>query len=550
MPTIYQFIRMNWNTTICLNKTHTINKDDMKITVYNILLLILVILVSCEDKNVDGDFVTAEVFPFSMTLEKDTEHYGLWLEIIDKADMRASLNSFGQFTFFVPNNEAVTAWLGSNSIDNLTKEEAVTLVRNHMVNEVIESVDYREGCVQDTNLIGDYLAVSFGDDGFNTIILNHHSTIVHKDIELLNGVMHEVDQVIAPHQETVYDYVVNTSQLSILKEALQQTGLIDKLKVIEEVNKYDITRRKYNTVMAIADTTFNRLGIQSYDDLKAKYSTESDVTDKNNGLNKWVRYHVLYGAYFTSSMLDYDEMADAVNLESYCLGEGIQITESRGRIRINYNEVVDGEEVTEEYTSILKEQRNIPMKNGCVQYVNTLLDITPLKPAWVDFDPTNVNNTSVLPHWAANKAWVYSNWIYDEVEPGEIEEWNWETFPEQTTMRYVICNGWFYNNAAVWFDIGNNDGGYFEVESPLVAKGKYRIKVYDRRWKGGGTFKIYIDGKYITTQNQYYGAGDIIGAPAWINGIEFEDTKKHTFRIEYKEGNSGFIFGRVSFEPV
>lgn len=522
-----------------------------KISVKYLVILFVIIFFGCiEDQNIEGDFVTSEVFPYVVTLEKNQEQYGMWLEIIDQAGLSASVNSFGRYTFFAPNNAAVQEWLGSRSVMDISKDEAEKLVRNHMFNAYAEAVEFNEGCVvNDTNLIGDYISVSFGEGGINTIELNHYSTIVDRDVELVNGIMHGIDRVLEPHDVTMLEYVENNTGLSILKEALEATNMLDRLDEVSFVNKYGIRKRKYYTLMAVADTTFNRLGIDSYQDLVDKYSDTGDVTSIEDGLNRWVRYRVLYDSYFTNSMLDYDEMADAVNLESYCLGEGIQVSEERGRIRLNYTSYTEGDEVVEEYTRIQEDHRNIPLKNGCVHYVNDLMDIVPLRPVWVDFDPTKVENTTAIPLYNP-PGWVYPNWIYNEVEPGVFEEWEWETWPEMVNAKYVICNGWFPRNAAVLFDIGNNDGGWFEVETPLIPAGKYKIRCYDRRWPEGGTFDILIDGEIIGRVNQLYAAGDIIGAPYWTQGYVFEDTRKHTLRIQYKEGKSSFIFGRVSFEPV
>lgn len=516
-------------------------------TINYILILTMLLFCACEDENVEGDFVTTEIFPFSITLEKNTDQYGMWLEIMDQANLRASLNSYGSYTFFVPNNKAVKEWLGNRSIEDISKEEAIVLVRNHVIEDEFISVDFREGTIQNTNLNGDYVAVSFGDNGFNTIQLNHYTTVVNKDVDVLNGIMHGIDAVLVPLQKTLYDYIIENDEISIFRQALEEIDFIDNLKTVSFQNQYDETTRKYSTILAVSDKTFAEFGINSYKEFKDKYSDTDDVTKGNNGLNKWVRYHILYGVYFTNLMLNYNEMANAVNLESYTIGEGVQITESRGSIRINHAEYIENEVVQERHTEIFKNQRNIPLKNGCVHFVNDLMDIIPITAAWVDFDPAKVTNTDVLPHYGPNNG---NDWTIDEVEPGEIEEWKWETFPEQSNMRYVVINGWMHNAGAVWFDIGTNEGGWFEVESPLVAKGKYKIQCYDRRWPGGGTFNIYIDGKYVNTIDQYYGAGSIIGAPYWINGITFEDTRRHTIRIEYKEGNPGFIFGRVSFQPI
>ncbi len=510
----------------------------------------VIFLLGCTvDKDIEGDFVTTEVFPYIITLEINKDQYGMWLEIIDRAELSASLNIFGRYTFFAPNNEAVQKWLGSRSIIDLTKDEAETLVRNHMFNVYVESVNFNEGCVaNDTNLIGDYISVSFAEDGINTIELNHQATIVDRDVELVNGIMHGIDKVLEPHTTTMLDYVESNPQLSILKEALTKTNMLARLNDVSFVNKYGINRRKYYTLLAISDSTFNRLGIKSYEDLVDKYSDSGDVTNLDNGLNRWVRYRVLYDAYFTNSMLDYDVMADAVNLESYLLGEGIQVSERRGRIRLNYTSYVDDDVVVEEYTSILKDSRNIPQKNGVIHFVNTLLDIVPLRPTWIDWDPTVVENTAAIPNYSP-PGWTLPNWIYDEVELGVLDEWNWETWPEMVKAKYIICNGWFPRNAAVLFDIENNDGGWFEVETPLIPAGRYAIRCYDRRWPEGGTFDILIDGEIIGRVNQHYAGGDIIGAPYWTQGHVFEDTRRHTLRIQYREGRSSFIFGRVTFEP-
>ncbi|MGQ1787435.1 fasciclin domain-containing protein [Saccharicrinis sp. GN24d3] len=521
----------------------------MKLIVNYILLSVMVFLVACEDKNVEGDFVTTDIFPYVVTLEKQADKYGLWIDMIHQADLYETLNTFGQYTCFTPSNDAVSEYLGGKAIVSLSTEEARQLVMNHVFNKRITSVDFREGCVNDTNYIGDYLSVDFANMGLTEVILNKHSSIKVPDIELTNGVMHEVNKVLSVHDKTLKDYVDQAQNAKIFKQALTETGIFDALNENTVINEYGVKSRLYYTLLMIDDATLKQLGITDYESLKSRYSDSDDVTDGNNAFNRWVAYHVIKGAYFTNKMLDYNELADAVNMQSYLYGEGVQVKEERGNIQLN---LAVSEEGVKSYTSIVKDQRNIPLKNGCVQYLDDYLDIKALEAVYMEWDPAVVKNSSSIPHYVVGHFGEYDNFTQDEIAKGAIEEWKWDTWPNEVPLQYTIYNskGWFGAGAGLIFDIGNNDGGWLEVESPLIPPGSYEIYTYGRRWKGGGTYNIYIDGVLTAIEGNYYADGDIISIPRLAYGILFDKMEKHKIRIEYKEGRGGFMLGKIVFKPL
>ena len=511
-----------------------------------IVIAFLMILAACTDDDRSADFVDTEKFPYVITLEKNPEKYSLWVDLITEAGMYETLNIYGSYTFITPNNSAVEQYLNGRDLSSFTKKELESLVRNHIFPRQVTKADFREGAVNDTNYIGDYVSVDFVADNGTKTLLNKNCKIIDSDIDLVNGIMHETDKVLGVNQATIKTYIENQDGISIFKQALQETGLIDVLDQVAITNNSNIVVRTYFTLMLIDDATFIAQGIEDFEALKTRYDSPGiELTDADHRLRQFMEYHILQGANFSNSMLDFAHDIESINIMSLLYGEGINVMENRGKIRINY--VEEGEE--ESFTSLVDGQRNFPFKNGCVHYINNLMDIESLKPVYMVFDPVLVEDyhrISIHKTLDSNNEFSGKD---EKIAKGVIKEWNWDSWPEQVEMTYKRYDTQWTPNGMLWFDLGNNDGGWFEVQTPIIPAGKYRIKCMTLTRKFGGVFKSLVDGVQKAEVSMNYNQ-DFVVYRTLADGITFDKSESHTIRLEYKSGPATAFLGPILIEPL
>jgi transforming growth factor-beta-induced protein len=117
-----------------------------------------------------------------------------FVEAVDKAEMESALRETGPYTIFVPTDEAFKALftdLGVSGIADLSKEQLVAILQNHIVDGNLRSTDMVSGNVSTHN--GEISV----DKGI-TVVINNSAKIVTFDLQGKNGVIHVIDKVLIP----------------------------------------------------------------------------------------------------------------------------------------------------------------------------------------------------------------------------------------------------------------------------------------------------------------------------------------------------------------
>jgi len=277
--------------------------------------------------------------------------------ILTKVGLNRNLSAYGEYTCFIPTNEAVTAYINklyndtdskiahsgleSNSLDALLANDSLCdeIARYHLhTSEVLTTIDMGGG----SGSISTMLRVPISSDGTTgKIRLNNSATIIEQDSIVTNGVVHVLDSVIPRNTRLVPEQLARLSdEFSIFAKALEMTGLNDSIVKTKKNVTYTISDTKdtngqelYHpedckimyTLFAEPDSIFRRNGINSIEDLIAKcnewygnadtwydqlaeaglwnnesktfetkVSTGTDYTSRNNALNMFVAYHILY----------------------------------------------------------------------------------------------------------------------------------------------------------------------------------------------------------------------------------------------------------------
>lgn len=273
--------------------------------------------------------------------------------ILTRSGYDRLLSTYGPYTCFAPNNEAVQEYIDSlyddadariphngmneKSLEGLSDSLCTDIAEYHLLNQQEKlTSDFSASGTTLRTILGRQISTSIVDGQY---VLGGGATIINADNELVNGVVHVLDKVIPRSNLLVNEEFIKSDKFTIFNQALELTGLSDSLEVSEK--NLDISQTKPGatkgyyiptackkgfTVFAETDQVFNRNGIHSIDDLIAKckewyaqaasgskntsvtatqgwydyyrdnnveISTATDYTSEKNVLNMFVRYHIL-----------------------------------------------------------------------------------------------------------------------------------------------------------------------------------------------------------------------------------------------------------------
>ncbi|GAB6011307.1 fasciclin domain-containing protein [Viscerimonas tarda] len=307
------------------------------------------LLTGCVEDDAEDNFYTFTGEMLSGYLENRKETYSDFLVILEKAEMRGLLNTYGSYTCFAPTNTAMQTYLSSKgiaNIDDVTKEEATTIAYNHLISNKYLTTDLATGAIPKPNMGDRYLMVSFTTDssGNLQVVINEDSKIILKDEEVENGVVHTINQVLSPSNAQIPDLIASNPDLSIFSEALVLTGMADSLrKVLDEtyVQVMDFKdhngnghadspeKRKFgytvfvesNTILANSSAHITDLaGLTAYakkvyDRMYPQDASITDPTDRRNSLNRFVSYHLINKTiYYNTFVYTYNSI---LNIDHY-----------------------------------------------------------------------------------------------------------------------------------------------------------------------------------------------------------------------------------------
>ena len=294
---------------------------------FGVALVCAIAFTACTD-DIEGDaYYTFTGDTVSSYCQSDDE-YSTFTRLLDDTGNLALLSTYGHYTCFLPDNAAFERFFEANatSYSQLSRDDKAEIVYNHVIKSSgtdYTSEHFEEGALAEPSMSDNFIVISYVSDPSGdglTIYVNKDVPIVERDIEVHNGVVHKVGEVISPTKDYVCDIidqpeVIGNQSFKLFSEALKLTHLNDSLKRtydldyvcpsatgIENVSgfnmRYPTTKRYGYTIFAEPDAVMNANGINSIEDLieyaERYYDSESDdFTSRDNALNKFVSYHIL-----------------------------------------------------------------------------------------------------------------------------------------------------------------------------------------------------------------------------------------------------------------
>ncbi len=304
------------------------------------LLALVLSLFACReeiDKSNRYTFTGETIADYILNRSENFTHF---IRILKQAEMFGLLSTYGQYTLFLPTNEAVEKFLieqdslywatrndnvpyetgiTSPHIEDLSDSMATVIAKTHLIEARYPMAEMSEGTLHRRNFNMRSLGISYKvvDERFY-IMINNRSAIIDGDNEVENGIVHVVDRAINPTSRNVPGLIDEYKYFSLFSAALKETGLQDSLLLDRDENYVPIdynamgfggsneaprmvidTKFFKYTAFVEPDDVFNSQGIYTLDDLKAFaekwYGTEDRDNPKSthNALYKFVAYHLV-----------------------------------------------------------------------------------------------------------------------------------------------------------------------------------------------------------------------------------------------------------------
>lgn len=421
--------------------------------------------------------------------EEQGDVFSKFHRILELSGTLSFLNAYGTYTCFAPTNDAIDAYVaakGKSSIEDFSTEELKNLVRFHVIIDTINSTRFTDGKLPTPTMFGQYLtALTYFDEGTSKIKINKYAEVDTKDIRVANGIIHSVKTVLEPVVLSVAEVIEQNPDYSIFTEALHETDLFDTLKLMPaELDE----EKRWFTVFVHTDQVYNLIGINSYEDLKAKYSNTGNPASKNDSLYLYMAYHIL------DYSLKY--VADLVTESAHLTFAPLEVI----TIRLKSDSVLINEDVfygvLEKGSSIDRVNSDNTAGNGVYHLVENDFYIKvrfPIPVYWDVADQPEIRKLTGTFRKPGTSTLL---------SLGQLANVTWST---DTPIEYICDAGDTQGRYLIYSDYLNINLRtavikWIEFTTPLVVKGKYKLwictrNVYDpnRRPK----FMVYFDDELL-----------------------------------------------------
>ncbi len=481
-------------------------------------------LTSCGDDIDEGSYYTFTGQTVS-SYAHETEGYSLFARLLDDTGNSALLSSYGHYTLFLPSDEALERYIGNlaGGYDQLSDEQKREIVYNHVIKSLgndYKSETFEEGSLPEKTMSDNYLTISFKADesvaGGLAIYVNKTTLIIEKDIEVHNGVIHLINNVIEPSNDFPLDAMKEHGKFSIFAQAMEASGLYKRTEALYDdsyVAPYpegEVTRdgmkffvptvkRLGFTVFAETDDVMNANGISNLDQLVAYaenyYGTEArgNYTDPSNALYKFVAYHMLDRQMNTNEFL-YNGPCTAVSFmdrraEYYETMYTYRLMEIKAGNKINQRS-------NGSYVGIDENNAGISAVNGFVHGLTDMLVydedamVNDVLNKRLRFDfynvPPELTNNNI--RWTLTTTPEgYSGYVIPNDFCGDHLK-----FSDETQITMWASDGWTNFEADElklngWYD--------FTLRMLPVPPGSYEVRIGYRQESWRGIAQLFVDGE-------------------------------------------------------
>ena len=392
------------------------------------ITLLLVVIWACSDSYSERRFDSEDEMLVYGYVQSRAD-LSTFKALCDYTQFYSLLSTAGNFTVFIPTNEAFEKLFKNlrlqgeeiTKIEDKTVEYWLDYIEYHTIEAKINSNSFENSALSEPTLLGeDYYIVSDTRESYSKIKLNSRSTIIEYNIEVANGIVDIIDEVLLPPTKSTYE---------MLKESGDFTKM---LAIFEETNLTSYLTDSTTTLLITPDSILEKNGFD-----------KTNIAD----LEIWAKYHIFYDIRQFAGQLDgfsvyplYKEEAISFTVDDY------------GRLLCNEdfkcsNELINGVD-------------NLST-NGVYHVLDTTLTIIEATPG------IRIHNlygsTSVNPAGDT----VYKQNVFSSAPATITEDAGTKSFHQGLKPPIASFNAY-------------SVGDYFEVTIPDVVKGKYEVKMVQR----------------------------------------------------------------------
>lgn len=464
-------------------------------------LLMIALLSSCKEDHIDTGFYPVDKLSIAGFLEESRDSMHYFHTLLSETELLSALTAYNPagngYTLFLPSDEAFERFFAGNS-DYSSMEElladrpsAEILALYHILTTGVQTSDFPFGSLPDTTASGDYLTIAIDTSSLEPLV-NGVAGISEANIELTNGLIHVIDEVLIPVTYDLAEWIQGQADFSLLSELLVTTGLMDVL-----------SEDAYHTILAEPNSVFASAGMHDLQDLVDRFSPDDDnFSSEENGLYNFAAYHLIEGVYYLD---DFEEKRKLYNTKAiYPLDiDGLSLVMKINAGVSHFDTLVsEGDTTIIDFIGFDYENSNKQAVNGALHRIDQVMEL---------FLP---EKSSVI------------NQFYNEPRINEIRNTPGETvFRDQEDFSYMEWIGideiTYFKSEEGITGVWNNDyivleGSFgFRYEIPRVLPGRYNFYVAAHAFDdANASIQMLFDGDEIgaaidltsggTSNNPYY----------------------------------------------
>ena len=519
----------------------------MKRVIY--IMSIITIMVgsdSCREPERVPGFEDADQLSMYNYILNNQEEYSVFLSIIKVGGLDKTLSAYNPYgngyTLFLPSNKAIDNFIqnteGFSSVNDILKnpQYAAACAKYHVVNMSVHTQDFPFGAFLEPTLSEDYLTVSFiiqPDTSYYKI--NNQAAVIYPNIEVSNGYIHLIETALKPITYTSFGWLEQTSGFSIIKGALELTGV----KSLVDVNIKDFENVSPVTLLVEPDEIYKKRGINTVEDLAAYISpNDHNYTSITNPFFNYCTYHILAGCRYLN---DFEGVAtnyttfSEISLNINGLGKDLLI--NKGKQVFDF--IISGSDTTIiDYLGFDYDKSNITTQSGVIHLIDQIMQQVPPSRAIVTFDFSEepilneyrrepgsylIEDTNLLSHIY----WEGADLLFIEKGTEKTSAWG---------NDYLEINGDFK----------------ISYEIPRIIQGKYKVFLGAERYNTTNALvEVYIDGKKVSGLIDL-SQGGTANNPFQKIEIGTVDLKKYeSHKVEVIPLIPGrFLWDYIRFEPI
>lgn len=494
-------------------------------------------------------------------LDAHPDSFSLFRQMLAVTGYDGFLSAYGHYTLFLPTNTAVKAYLkqeGKDSVSQLNVDSLKRLLEFHLLSDTVYTISFTDGKLPELTLYGQYLVTGATNiNGNSYITVNRTADIIESNLRQGNGVIHVINQVLQPATQTLAQMIGSNPRYTIFAQALQATGLYDSLNILPSANK-DSTRA-WATLLAQSDSVFNANGINSFDDLKAKYCNTGNPLDPADSLHLFVDYHILYGANYLADIVSVSSLTTWAPLQA------VTVKYSNDSVLIN-DDVFNG--VHEPGINLSRAGSDNTATNGVLHDAAGLLYLKIRSPFPVYWDVCQYPEIMNLPAYYQKQTYTYP----------------WTALPSFITVptglksqpQLAYIGGVSGSSPVVNYDyldvqLGTNRLSFIQLKTPLLVAGQYKVWICWRTAGKSQIIQVSVDSTIMqrTMNKSLYlpsGTDAVLEAQGWkhyttstssnvpgylVGTVNIQVTGQHTITFTpLSGGDNGFWLDMIEFIPA